>query len=580
MSLPSANISLNATTAPSAYYSSSFSGGTTYLQWQNTYPTGGVPAPPIDIPWYLNGSWCHINIRPSYVTWINDSLLSPASILVTLDSNNSTVGTSKICKSTVTTLELLRQYLDSSCNPVAVYRGLSGRTSSTQTGGPSSIFLIGPYIYANWLHASTKVAFGSTIDTPLYYTDAIHPEDDASSVMPSLAKYIPGLSSLIIRCSTVAFGEMPQTLTAANFITAYSRATEAGDLTQPLPDTSTPVARPPLAPYQPANTNTATRTEVPVLRFGTTNAASETNAISPGSKSTVVQVVQSALTADNNTSLRGDLPSGKSASAQRYLVVAPGVNISPGAIPSTVLGHEIYMPALTQQTPQRPDVTLPEEREEGVIVIDTTTIPLGSLDTYLSTAVPDLQRASVSMISARPSAVPALVVGGNTMTIGGPAMTINGRVLSLPTQSIKPHDGTAYSHENDLRVVLDGSTMTYSQATALPELMNADIRLLATMTPNDGGGTGNPGAGDEGDQESGGSTAGTSAGGGDIAGWIMRGLGSSSAASGNPSITGTSQSGGRSRNGTTPFTGSGTRLRPTLLASVVPFLTAALLDIA
>ncbi|KAG8630996.1 hypothetical protein KVT40_000136 [Elsinoe batatas] len=206
--------------------------------------------------------------------------------------------------------------------------------------------------------------------------------------------------------------------------------------------------------------------------------------------------------------------------------------------------------------------------EAHKVVIDSATVPLASLAAYISTALPDLQQAGLEVLSPSQSGttpqrpVPALVVDDQTLLPSSSPMTIDGHVISLPAQPT-PAPSTE-SPGSELMVAVDGTTMPLSQATAIPELNDVDMQVTTKQIQIVRRGE----------------TVGEN-----VAGWIMRGLGASSASpAGNTAGSGngqggTVQSGSRARNGTVAFTGPSTRLRPVFalgLASLCVGIVASL----
>ncbi|KAF4553137.1 Hypothetical protein D9617_8g051510 [Elsinoe fawcettii] len=578
------------TAAGVPYYWSTEVAGTTFLEWALTAPAGGVPAPPVTLDFWGDQGYCQLNLAPNWAVWEkNPSLPAQGTVVVTLDQNNKTLGSTRSCDFNTATTSWAREYLNADCNWEGKYRGpgFNNWRTITQDDSLSSVFGLGIYIGAVWQYGSTHVLFGSTLEPNIFYTDPITLTSSIMApTMPALGKYIPVLSALVDKCSTVTFGDMPQTLYAANFLTSYVRAEREGGLTQPPPAATMPAIRPPITPHEPVITAPAIPTPIPQPTAEVTSATKPANTRAesanqptnvspnnpgvPNQNTPNVPVVVGNIEPNNQPQQGGLQPGSSPDTPSQPNLLISGTRILPGAAPTIIAGHEIFIPSTSSPNKAKGGAVNPSPAAEGVVVIDSTTIPLSSLNQHLSTALPDLQKAGLSVSSpSAPAALPALVVGTRTLLPGAPAVIVNGRTISIaPAQSTE----SAASGTKGTRVVVDGKTMSLAEATALPELRDAGIR--ATSVPS-------------------------SAANGGVAEWIMKALGSSSSSSSSSGSSGgnansesgtdgtaasgsgrTSQNAGTGRNGTVPFTGDAAVSRPVLLMMAVPALLGVLISSA
>ncbi|KAF4553139.1 Hypothetical protein D9617_8g051530 [Elsinoe fawcettii] len=563
-------MSLNTTDPWMPRVTSSVSSGGTYFNYVNTVPPGGLPLPPRN--YSASGVFvgrCFMTLAPAYATWIyNNSWPTVATAHVTLGPNNTTVGVSRECTTSQQMTSVyggnMGGWFDDECKLVATYINRAGESTpatANQIDGPSSIFDFGTSMrisWSLWQTGTSELDFVTKFThLPVLYTDELTlwtTNAVPTAYMPSLASMFPNLSELMDLCgNNVTFMTNPNTLRAANYLTVYTTLsqTAGAGLTHvpPVPTSSTVPGRPPVLPDIPAET--LTQENPPQM---TESPASPIDVDTPQPLPSG-QIVNSPLPTSNN--------------APQPAVVIDGTNtMRPGAAPTTIAGHEIHVPV----DPPRPSNTVegsdpPTSQEVAVVVIDSTTIFVESLNAHFPTALPELQRAGVGAVLSPvnnggqkgSAGGPALIVDGTTMMPGASAVTINGRVISMPAQIASSPDGSRGIPEaiaGEMLVVVDGATMPLSEATALPELRNAGVSVM-TGVGMDGG--------------DGGAFSGPSRGEG-VADWIMRALRVSSTASASTARGsgvnrpgaggGTGSSGNRASNGTVPFTGSGPRLRP------------------
>ncbi|TKX22341.1 hypothetical protein C1H76_5449 [Elsinoe australis] len=181
--------------------------------------------------------------------------------------------------------------------------------------------------------------------------------------------------------------------------------------------------------------------------------------------------------------------------------------ITAGAAPVTVVGHIIFIPQ-----PQTTQFAGSLSVAKPVVVIDSTTMPLGDLEQVMATAMPELRVAGVHVITqGLPSGtlssarlVPAMVIAGTkTLLPGDSPITIGGRVVSVAP--LLNGDGSA-----DGFVIVDGTTVAMKSfeayvKTAIPNLRDPGIVATTVVVSSS-------------------RPSGTNAVVQDIAGWIMSGL--------------------------------------------------------
>ncbi|KAF2223675.1 hypothetical protein BDZ85DRAFT_281590 [Elsinoe ampelina] len=624
-------------TTPSTFLSTTRSpSAKTRYHLVNTIPPEGIPLPPLQgVENATNGTESNCLVffgLQAWYTWIsNPSLPTVGTAFVTMDVTNQTVATSRIC-----TPSLLRQTFrnslgnyfphvegkefDESCNQLGPYVDGATLTFARGIDGPQSVLGLSQYMSVSWQNSATDLIFETTFDTPRFYTGAVSTNSGlwfGTTVswheMPALGQLFPGISTLLDRCTTIYPDGSPQTLLAANYLTIYTtQTTKAAVLTQPTAKAVSSVQAVRTIPSPGLAKQTITpaadvKKEHEIGVSMVNPAQSEVPSPEPTWRSSVDTAgAHPQLSGHNDVKPvpQADLDDENAAESHED-EVSPGLAVSgtqtlhQGGPTTTISGHEIYLPPPPFSTPSYPGDPSPASQPELKVVIDSSTIPLASLDAHISTALPDLLHAGLSVLlptapspntlaasePSRSSIIPALIINGETLARASPPMTVKGHVISLPPQP-SPAPGTD-SPGDEMMVVVDGTTMSLSRATVIPDLKDTDVRLTTVPAPSEseaGAGVAGTESGAESGGEAGAGTDTDGTAGGNVAGWIMRGLGASSAsASASPAGSAAGsiapQSGGRARNGTVVFTGPSTRFRPVLalgLASLCVAIVASL----